>query len=257
MDNIRIKDLLQAKALGCLDTQDNAAFLLSLKNDNEFQWQEFGQYQNLVSHLPTLLEVETPDPEIKNKILKEIHDQIKLTQSNIKTEKDNVTDLSETIEVNDDEDLIIEEEEIIPPDLPQKDKVIKSKAVYKNGISIREPQKPEIDINAFKTRKQKLTEEKKDKQRKNVVDKRLYDKRPKNYVSKFEQDEKISRSGSNKLLTIAGVVIVIILTFLLIMYLGLSSEIDKNKNEIEKLKKRIGLTLIYEESFPLESQLTL
>ena len=84
--------LYEVITLGCLDTQDNAAFLLSLKNDNEFPWQEFGQYQNLVAHLPTLLEVETPDPEIKNKILKEIHDQIKLTQSNIKTEKDNFTD---------------------------------------------------------------------------------------------------------------------------------------------------------------------
>ena len=256
MNEIRIKDLLQAKALGCLDTQENEAFFLSIKNDGEFPWQEFGQYQNLVAHMPTLLDLETPDPKLKNKILKDFQDNRKLIQSLKEPEKDNIPDLVEPIEVHDDEDLIIEEEEIIPPDLQQKDKGTSSKAVYKNGISFREPQKPEIDLKAFKTKKQKLTEEKKDRQRKNLVDKGLYDKRPKNYISKFEKDGKFSRPSSNKLLTIAGVVIVIILTFLLMMYLGLSSEIDKNKNEIERLKKRLGLTLIYEDSFPSESRLT-
>jgi hypothetical protein len=256
MNEIRIKDLLQAKVLGCLDAQENEAFLQSMKDDSEFPWQEFGQYQNLVAHMPTLLEVEIPDPELKNKVLKEFQDQSKPSQSKIESEQENIPDLSETIEVNDDEDLIIEEEEIIPPDLQQKAKVNRNKAVYKDGISFREPQKPDIDINAFKTAKNKLKVENKYKQQKNVVNKELSEKRPKNYVSKFEKDEKVSRLASNKLLTIAGVVIVIILTFLLIMYLGLSSEIDKNKNEIERLKKRIGLTLIYEKSHTLESQLT-
>jgi len=89
-----------------------------------------------------------------------------------------------------------------------------------------------------------------------VVKKELPSKPPKNYVSKFSEDEKVSKVGGNKILTIAGVVIVIILIVLLVMYLGLSSEIDENKNEIEKLKQRIGLTIIHEESFQSESWIT-
>ena len=256
MSEIRVKDLLQAKALGCLDAPENEVFLELMEADNEFPWEEFGQYQNLVAHMPTLLELETPDQKVKKIILKEFQNQIKTTQSENHIDQENAPDSIDTIEVIEDEDLIIEEEEFIPPNLQQKDKVNINKAVIKNGITIKEPDKPEIDINAFKTAKQKLADEQKDKPQKGAVKKGHSDKRPKNYVSKFEQDEKVTKGGRNKLLTIAGIVIVIILTFLLVMYLGLSSEIDKNKNEIERLKKRIGLTLIYEESFPLESRLT-
>ena len=39
------------------------------------------------------------------------------------------------------------------------------------------------------------------------------------------------------------------------MYLGLSSEIDDNKQEIQKLKQRIGIALIHEKSSPVESKI--
>ena len=87
------------------------------------------------------------------------------------------------------------------------------------------------------------------------VKKEVRDKSTKNYVSKFPKDEKVGRIGSNKLLIVAAIVMVIILIFLLIMYLGLSSEIDENKQEIQKLKQRIGIALIQEEFSSLESKI--
>ena len=50
MSETRVKDLIQAKALECLDTKENATFLHLMEEDNEFPWEGFGQYQNLVAH---------------------------------------------------------------------------------------------------------------------------------------------------------------------------------------------------------------
>jgi len=252
MSETLVKELLQAKALGCLNTKENEAFLRIMEEDNEFPWEELGQYQNLVAHMPTLLEFESPDPEVKNKIVMEFQNQSEAVQSEEEVNKENIPDLTETIEVIEDEELIIEEEEIVLTDIQQKDKVDRKKSVV-SGISIKDPEKPEIDVNAFKTAKTKFIEKQKDKPQISVVKKERPSKPPKNYVSKFSEDEKVS---GNKILTIAGVVIVIILIVLLVMYLGLSSEIDENKNEIEKLKQRIGLTIIQDESFQSESWIT-
>ncbi|MCH6574331.1 MAG: hypothetical protein IH795_03865, partial [Bacteroidetes bacterium] len=61
-------ELLQAKALGCLDPEDDALFTKLMKEDENFPWQELGHYQNLVAFLPTLLEIEVPDREVKDNI---------------------------------------------------------------------------------------------------------------------------------------------------------------------------------------------
>ena len=249
MNETRAKDLLQAKALGCLDAKEDAAFLHLMEEDNEFPWEELGQYQNLVSLMPTLLNLEIPDPEVKNKVLAELRVKTEDDHPEEPVEEENVTDSTETLEIIEDEEIIIEEEDIVASDLSQVDEVAWKKSATNNGISFREPVKPELDVNAFKTGKPKPSEEQKDKSQTKVVKKKLPDKSSKMYVSKFSGDEKESKGGRNKILTIAGIVIVIILIILLVMYLGLSSEIDKNKNEIDRLKKRIGLTLNQDEIF--------
>ena len=253
MGEALVKELLQAKALGCLNPKENETFLRIMEENIDFPWEELGQYQNLVAYMPTLLEFEVPDPEVKNKIITELQNQIEAVQPAEEIIKEETPDFTETIEVIEDEELIIEEEEIILPDNQQEDKVDRKKSVV-NGISIKDLEKPEIDVHAFKTAKSK--EKQKDKSQISGVKKELPGKSPKNYISKFSEDEKVSRVGGNKILTIAGVVIVIILIVLLVMYLGLSSEIDNNKNEIEKLKQRIGSTVIQKETFPSEFRIT-
>jgi Fe2+ transport system protein B len=255
MDKIRANELLPAKALGCLDAEENENFLKLMEEDNDFPWQEFGQYQNLVAHMPTLLEFETPDSEVKNNIVNEIQAQSKEVPSEEEVETEAAPDLSDSIEVIEDEDLIIEEEEIIPSELEQEIEVDDRKTEVTSGISIKEPEKPGFDLSELKRAKSKLTKEQKEKAQKRDVKKEVRDKSTKNYVSKFPKYEKIGGIGSNKLLAVAAIVMVIILVFLLIMYLGLSSEIDENKQEIQRLKQRIGIALIQEESSPLESKI--
>jgi hypothetical protein len=258
MDEIRAKELLPAKALGCLDTEENEKFLRLMEDDSEFPWEEFGQYQNLVAQMPTLLVFEVPEPEVKNKIVNQIQvkvEEVQVEEEIVMEDEQDLTetklDLQDTVEVIEDEDLIIEEEEIVPPELEEEIDLEYKKPKFTSGISIKEPEKPAFDLRELQNAKSKLTKGQKLEAQK----KEVRDKSTKNYVSKFPSDEKSGKLGSNKLLAVAGIVIVIILVFLLIMYLGLSSEIDENKQEIQKLKQRIGIALIQEDSTPLESKI--
>ena len=233
-----------------------------MEGDSEFPWQEFGQYQNLVAQMPTLLEIETPDPRVRNKIVDKIQSQSEDVQVEEKLDLEDAPDLTEftqdskeTVEVIEDENLIIEEEEIIPLDLEEEIELDDPKSEVNSGISIKEHEKPELDLSEFKTAKPKVAKDQTVTPLKRGGKKEVRDKPTNNYVSKFPKDEKVGRLGSNKLLIIAAVGIVIILVFLLIMYLGLSSEIDDNKQEIQKLKQRIGIALIQEDSSPLESEI--
>jgi len=261
MDEIRAKELIPAKALGCLDTEENENFLKLMEEDNEFPWQEFGQYQNLVAQMPTLLKFEAPDPEVKNKVINTIQAQAEEVQVEEVVKEDTqdvsetVQDLNDTVEVIEDEGLIIEEEEILPTELEDEIELDDKDPAVFSGISIKEPEKPAFDLAELQNAKPKLTKEQKQKAQKKEVEKKVHDKTSKNHVSKFQKEEKVGGSGSNKLLVVAAIVIVIILLFLLIMYLGLSSEIDENKQEIQKLKQRIGIALIQNESTPLESKI--
>jgi hypothetical protein len=259
MNEIRAKELIPAKALGCLDTEENEKFLKLMEEDNEFPWQEFGQYQNLVAQMPTLLKFEAPDPEVKNKVIYTIQaqaEEVQVEEEVITEDTQDLTepvqDLNDTVEIIEDEGLIIEEEEIIPPELEDEIELDAKKPAVFSGISIKEPEKPAFDLNEFRNAKPKLKKEQKLRTQKKEL-KEARDKSTINYISKFQKEEKISGIGSNRLLVVAAIVIVIILVFLLIMYLGLSSEIDDNKQEIQKLKQRIGIALIQNESTPLES----
>ena len=264
MDEIRTKELLPAKALGCLDTEENENFLKLMEEDQEFPWQEFGQYQNLVAQMPTLLEFEMPDLGVKNKIVSEIQAQVEEVQVEEEVETETEQELMETeedlndeVEVIEDEDLIIEEEEIIPQELEQEQdfEIDDSKSEVTSGISFKEYEKPDLDLNELQKTKAKLTKEQKEKVQQKESKKEPHDKSTKNYVSKFPKEEKAGIVGSNKLLTVAAIVIVIILILLLVMYMGLSSEIDDNKQEIQKLKQRIGIALIHKKSSPVDSKI--
>ena len=66
-------ELLYAYSIGCLDKED----LLELNNyfqtGNEFPWQELGEYQNLTALLPSILNMETPGSEIKDKVARKLY----------------------------------------------------------------------------------------------------------------------------------------------------------------------------------------
>lgn len=76
MDKVAAAEMIQAKALGCLDNNDRKELNEFLSLGGEFPWKEYGEYQNLTSLLPIILEIEAPDVSVKDKVAKRIYDAI-------------------------------------------------------------------------------------------------------------------------------------------------------------------------------------
>ena len=97
MENIN--DLIYAYSLGCLDKED-LEILMSQDNSNEdLNSKELGEFQNLVSLLPSTLTLETPDPELKDNVAKKLYrlkDEIKAQRQKNKP----ISNIPETKEEN-------------------------------------------------------------------------------------------------------------------------------------------------------------
>jgi anti-sigma-K factor RskA len=66
-------ELLFAYSLGCLDKEELQELNEYFQTENDFPWQELGEYQNLVALLPAILNVETPGPELKDKVARKLY----------------------------------------------------------------------------------------------------------------------------------------------------------------------------------------
>ena len=68
IDEQKIIGMLQAKALGCLDPEDDTDLQNFIDEGLLFPWDEFGVYQNTASLLPLALQLEIPESELKDKV---------------------------------------------------------------------------------------------------------------------------------------------------------------------------------------------
>lgn len=84
MDKDTAAEMIQAKALGCLDGKDRKELNEFLNLGGEFPWKDFGEYQNLAALLPIILEIEAPDVSVKDKVAQKIYAAI----AEIKAKKD-------------------------------------------------------------------------------------------------------------------------------------------------------------------------
>lgn len=96
MDKDTAAEMIQAKALGALDKNDNKELFEYLNLGGEFPWKEFGEYQNLTSLLPIILELNVPDAKVKDKVAKRIYDAI-AEQKARKTLEDSIVNPIEDI----------------------------------------------------------------------------------------------------------------------------------------------------------------
>src|ERR1017187_10333419 len=71
MENLN--DLIYAYSLGCLNPEEHQKFLEHLDSGEELNIQALGEYQNLVSLLPTILTIENPDPQLKDNVAKKLY----------------------------------------------------------------------------------------------------------------------------------------------------------------------------------------
>ena len=60
-------DLLHAYALGCLDKEDLLNLQEFLGEGGELSWTDLGEFQNLAALLPSILNMESPSLEFKDK----------------------------------------------------------------------------------------------------------------------------------------------------------------------------------------------
>ncbi|MHB1687023.1 MAG: anti-sigma factor [Ignavibacteriaceae bacterium] len=66
-------DFLFAYSLGCLDENDLNILKEYLQSGREFAWQELGEFQNLASLLPSILNIESPSPQLKDKVARNLY----------------------------------------------------------------------------------------------------------------------------------------------------------------------------------------
>ncbi len=66
-------DLLHAYALGCLDQKELNILNEFLDTGEEYFWEELGEYQNLTALLPSILNIETPGAELKDKVARSLY----------------------------------------------------------------------------------------------------------------------------------------------------------------------------------------
>lgn len=76
-DEQKIFGMIPAKALGCLDDNDNLFIQSYIDEGSQFPWNELGVYQQIAALLPLSLQIETPDPQLKDNVALRL---IKLTE---------------------------------------------------------------------------------------------------------------------------------------------------------------------------------
>jgi len=64
---------LHAFALGCLEREDYDVMMEYFKSNQDFPWQELGEYQNLVALLPSFLDIEVPDAQVKDRVARKLY----------------------------------------------------------------------------------------------------------------------------------------------------------------------------------------
>lgn len=84
MDKETASEMIQAKALGCLEINDRKILDEYINLGGEFPWKEYGEYQNLAALLPIILEIEAPQISVKDKVARRIYDAI----AELKAKKD-------------------------------------------------------------------------------------------------------------------------------------------------------------------------
>jgi len=255
------KDLLQAKALGCLDQEEEILFSKLLEEDNNFPWQEFGQYQNLVAFLAALLDVENPDQNVKDDIARKLYEY----GEKIKAEE-KIDDITETeiqtdnsLKEIEDEGVIIEKEPFTVPEVLLEEQPSEVRPTIKKGISFKEHGVLQVPINERERLKNKTSGEPLNKNERTLTSsltKKEFEKKSvKSYVSKIpaviEPEEK---SKSNKMVIAAIIISVITLLLLIVIYFKISSDIQENRDEIQQLKEQIHSGILFDQSYNISER---
>jgi len=248
MGNVESKELLQAKALGCLDPEDDVLINKLMKEDVNFPWQELGHYQNLVAFLPTILDIEIPEPKVKDNVarkLYELGEKIKAKKEE-EVKKSTITEEVKLDKIEED-GFILEEEPIEKVEIPEVTEDPAKVDKTSTGISFKNHRLQQQE--ALSGGKNLIREPLKQKQREGPQTKttRVHPqkefelKSDDKYLSKFSGGSRFvdfSTGKSRLILTI--ILFAVTLLALIIVYFTLSSDIQDNRDKIDRLEQQIG-----------------
>lgn len=132
-------DLIKLEVLGCINEKDSENLRLMKESEENFPWKELAEYQNLVSLLPSSLDIKYPDRELKDKTamkLYSIRDEIKakldakkpkevpvatVVEESVVEEVPVETIAEEEINIVEEEKPVVEKEVVdLPKDVPEK-----------------------------------------------------------------------------------------------------------------------------------------
>jgi hypothetical protein len=120
-------ELIKLEVLGCLNEKDSENLRMMKESEENFPWKELADYQNLVSLLPSSLDVNYPDSELKDKTamkLYNIRDEIKAKLDAKKPKEVPIASVvEETLEEKPPEPIAEEEINFVEEEKPLVDKV--------------------------------------------------------------------------------------------------------------------------------------
>jgi hypothetical protein len=72
MEDNSINEMISAYAIGCMDQRNFIQFKKYINSEGQMPSRELGVLQNVVALIPTILEIDVPEPKLKDKVAKEI-----------------------------------------------------------------------------------------------------------------------------------------------------------------------------------------
>jgi len=227
MENKKTLELIRLSTIGCAGKSDFTALSTLMAEDENFPWKELGEYQNLAALLPSVLVLETPGWELKDKVAKKLYELRDEITTKVK-EPEQPEEVNQPVEQTFEEPAA--EFEV------QKD-VVSNKTPDLFQLNLNE--QPADDV----LYESKI--EKREPKSKTVPDKDLVEKTVRDYVKSYYKDElEIMQKGIKKSLLISVILFIIALLLLVFIYFKFSGEADSNRQEIDKIKDRLGISLI-------------
>jgi hypothetical protein len=227
MENKKKIELIKLSTIGCINEDDQASLNSLLIEDENFPWKELGEFQNLVALLPSALVIEKPNWELKDKVARKLY---KL-RDEIKSQKEEKKPIKETAEAS--EQLIDEPEEGISVEGSEVE--IKGSGLVRAPLDEKTPAEPVVE------EKPELRELKS----KAPLDKDLIEKTTKEYISShFTNEINSIQKNTKKSFLLSLIFFIVMLLLIAFIYFKFSDDLDSKQEEIDVLKKRLGISYL-------------
>ncbi len=247
----KYKDLLYAYSLGCLDAEELDKLREYFGSESDFPWQELGEYQNLIALFPTILEIEEPGPQLKDKVARklyrlrpekkppkeeekpeepkpDINQEIDETADTVNEPPSEITPAEETVET-DPEPPEQEDSEINHSEFEE----VKAKKPINNIF----PEIRDIEISGQAAEPDNLSRQNKE----NIPESKELLSSHRDYIDKTV-DGKYNSAGkrrTNPWIVITSVLFVVVAAGLFLLYMNISSEVKEYKRGIKNLNEKI------------------